>query len=600
MNKKKFRLVLWSFGLLLFISNIGYAQAPSFTIGSAVNVTTTNITIPVTASNFNQVLAWQGSINWDNSKLNYVSISSPITQLTGIQFNASVASNTGRLSFVWIDNNLNVQTIASNSVLFSITFSVVNGASGGSDLLFANSPTQLLLSNSTGTAVNNVSYNNGNVSFPASVLVPQFAIGSLVNVITSTVVIPVTSKNFIQILAWQGSINWDNTKLTFQNISNINAQLNGFQSTSSVTGSTGKISFIWSDENLLPQTISDNSLLFNITLNVVSGATGSAAVFFAADPTALILSNAQGGTISSPIYNSGTISFPGASLPPEFILGSLYDISTSTITVPVTVKNFAQLLACQGSINWDLTKLSFLSISNPVSQLTGMLSNATVSGTTGRLSFLWTDANLIAQTIADNTVIFTITFNVLGGNSGYSQIYFSNVPTTLLLSNATANSIANSTFTNNTTTFSGDLCFGGSTTVTSSIIGAGYQWQVNTGTGFVNISNNANYSGTTTNVLGLNNVPAAWAGYQFRCMVNGANSNPFILKFRNYFTGAINTSWENINNWSCTSLPDDKTDVVITSGTLVLNSNATCKSVTVGSGAVFRVATGFILNLIGP
>ncbi|MGF2410952.1 FG-GAP-like repeat-containing protein [Ferruginibacter sp.] len=68
------------------------------------------------------------------------------------------------------------------------------------------------------------------------------------------------------------------------------------------------------------------------------------------------------------------------------------------------------------------------------------------------------------------------------------------------------------------------LCANGSTSITSDITGSSYQWQQNTGNGFTNISDNANFSGTSTSTLQLNNIPLAWNGYQYRCIVNTAFS----------------------------------------------------------------------------
>jgi len=66
--------------------------------------------------------------------------------------------------------------------------------------------------------------------------------------------------------------------------------------------------------------------------------------------------------------------------------------------------------------------------------------------------------------------------------------------------------------------------------------GAGYRWQVNTGSGFTNITNNAIYSGATTNTLVLTNPPATYSGYIYRCQVTSpsggcppANSNSVTL-----------------------------------------------------------------------
>lgn len=50
---------------------------------------------------------------------------------------------------------------------------------------------------------------------------------------------------------------------------------------------------------------------------------------------------------------------------------------------------------------------------------------------------------------------------------------------------------------------------------------ASYQWQVNTGGGFVNIANAAPYSGVTTSVLSVSPVASSMSGYQYQCIVTG-------------------------------------------------------------------------------
>lgn len=141
-------------------------------------------------------------------------------------------------------------------------------------------------------------------------------------------------------------------------------------------------------------------------------------------------------------------------------------------------------------------------------------------------------------------------------------------------------------------------CPGGNATVTSNLNGSNYQWQVNAGSGFVNINNNANYNGTHTITLQLNAIPATWYGYQYRCLVDGANSNPFFLKFTATWTGAVNNNWENPANWGCGAIPDANTDVVINSGTITINANASCRSLTVKPGASVTVKPGINLDVM--
>ncbi len=64
------------------------------------------------------------------------------------------------------------------------------------------------------------------------------------------------------------------------------------------------------------------------------------------------------------------------------------------------------------------------------------------------------------------------------------------------------------------------LCANSSTTIASGISGTSFQWQQNTGSNFINIGDNTNFSGTSTGTLGLKNVPLSWNGFQYRCIVN--------------------------------------------------------------------------------
>lgn len=142
------------------------------------------------------------------------------------------------------------------------------------------------------------------------------------------------------------------------------------------------------------------------------------------------------------------------------------------------------------------------------------------------------------------------------------------------------------------------LCANGGTALVSNINGPSYQWQVNTGAGFVNISDNANYSGTNTASLQLSNVPTTWYGYQYRCLVNGLYSNKFTLRFTNYWTGAVNNLWENPGNWSCGVVPDANTDVIMNSGTVVLGSNALIRTLQLAPEVSFTVGSGFTLTIL--
>lgn len=142
------------------------------------------------------------------------------------------------------------------------------------------------------------------------------------------------------------------------------------------------------------------------------------------------------------------------------------------------------------------------------------------------------------------------------------------------------------------------ICAGGNTVLRSFAAGATYQWQVNTGSGFVNITDGPNYSGSATTALQLTAIPAAWANYQYRCVVNGLPDAAQGLALTNTWKGGTNDAWENPANWSCGTVPDANTQVVIGSGTLVIRSNVTIQTLRLSPGVNLSIDPGFTLTVL--
>jgi len=67
------------------------------------------------------------------------------------------------------------------------------------------------------------------------------------------------------------------------------------------------------------------------------------------------------------------------------------------------------------------------------------------------------------------------------------------------------------------------ICSGNNTSFSVGVSGTiqSYQWQVNTGTGFINLVNGSVYSGVSTGSLIVTAATTAMNGYQYRCIVSG-------------------------------------------------------------------------------
>lgn len=66
-------------------------------------------------------------------------------------------------------------------------------------------------------------------------------------------------------------------------------------------------------------------------------------------------------------------------------------------------------------------------------------------------------------------------------------------------------------------------CIGGNSGFYCGATGSGitYQWQVDSGLGFVNLSNNAIYQGVNSELLLISNITLAMNGYKYRCLLSG-------------------------------------------------------------------------------
>ena len=146
-------------------------------------------------------------------------------------------------------------------------------------------------------------------------------------------------------------------------------------------------------------------------------------------------------------------------------------------------------------------------------------------------------------------------------------------------------------------------CANDTVLLTSTVRGSTYQWQVNTGSGFVNVVNNTNYSGSAALNLYINNPPSGWYGYQYRCLVDGISySAVLLLKFTAYWNGSYSTAWENPLNWNCGFVPDANTDVIINNGpphSPTVSSTSSCRSVSSRPGTMITVKPGADLIITG-
>lgn len=168
-----------------------------------------------------------------------------------------------------------------------------------------------------------------------------------------------------------------------------------------------------------------------------------------------------------------------------------------------------------------------------------------------------------ADALADNTNTIT---NPVAFSSGTGMVYVL-VKSGLCAKIATINLNVTLTPTITTQPVNKLVCIGANTTFTATAINdAGYQWQVNTGSGFVDLVNNATYAGATTNTLSITNALRSLNTYSYKLIVK-SNCSPHLESNTVVLTVPEVKATVTATNVSCFGQADAAVSVVASGGT---------------------------------
>jgi hypothetical protein len=143
-----------------------------------------------------------------------------------------------------------------------------------------------------------------------------------------------------------------------------------------------------------------------------------------------------------------------------------------------------------------------------------------------------------------------------------------------------------------------NTCVGAPFSIASNVIGTNFRWQVSVdGVSYVDLTNNQMYTGVASSQLMVSGLDANAYGSYYRCVVDNVPQKGTQVLFRNAFTGAVNSDWQNAANWSCGSVPTGMVDVIVNKP-VTINSNVTVRSITIMPGATVTIAQGNTITLL--
>lgn len=117
---------------------------------------------------------------------------------------------------------------------------------------------------------------------------------------------------------------------------------------------------------------------------------------------------------------------------PVFTISSQEAEPGAIIDVNFNVNSFTNLIAAQMSVNWDQTVLKFRTLKNLNESVTGLtpLSFGTFASNVdnGRFTMSWFESNVMPVNLPDNSLFFTVEFEVIGAPCASSSVAITNNP----------------------------------------------------------------------------------------------------------------------------------------------------------------------------
>ena len=336
------------------------SDALTLAISSEVGAVGEISCVDVSVANFNDMLSLQGSIEWDNSIVEFDAVND-VGTVSGLAFGTNNAINAGVLSFLWLDEDIEGVSLNDDDVLFEICFSGL--AEGESPVSVVDAPTSI------------EAINLEMESVPVETLTGSITIGSA-SIFTTAynyecVVYEDSTVVDLNVVVWGGGTQ----PYTFE-WSNGYTEVDSFLTTLTYT-CPGTFDLTITDADGVSEVLQD------LTDDCECGAS--------IDALTLAISSEQGEV--------GEIS-----------------------CVDVSVANFNDMLSLQGSIEWDNSIVEFDAV-NDIGTVSGLNFGTNNAMSEGVLTFVWLDEGLQGVSLNDDDVLFEICFSGLAeGESPVSVV----------------------------------------------------------------------------------------------------------------------------------------------------------------------------------
>ena len=435
--------------------NEGGNGATEFTLSATSASATCSdnlVCIEVNADNFTSLSDLQFSVNWDQSLLEFVSVTNNDGALDpglGVVYGQTQTAN-GILNFTWSDVEGDGHTLANGMRLFTLCYRPLSDGVAAISFTDNNTPIEVTryIDESTIEPVTDAIFTGGSINISNCNTAPPVA-GDAFTIIAGTntatctdqtVCINVLANNFTSLADVQFSVNWDASVMEFVSVTNNDGALD--PGLGVVYGQTqvqnGILNFTWSDVEGDGHTLADGMRLFTLCFRPLSN--GVAAISFTDNNTPIEVTRYIDSSTIEPVtdavFTAGSVTVSGCTEVNNtnftlFMSGLEVDCAAmDNICIDVLANNFTNLADVQFSVNWDQSNLQFVSVTNNDGALDPGL--GVVYGQTqtsdGILNFTWSDVEGDGHTLTNGTRLFTLCYELVGPGSNEITFTDNNTP----------------------------------------------------------------------------------------------------------------------------------------------------------------------------
>ncbi|TNE69467.1 MAG: HYR domain-containing protein [Bacteroidetes bacterium] len=332
--------------------------------------------IPVRVFNFNDVAGLQFTFAWNPAHLDYAYITDINPAMSGIGFDTTSFTSSGKFTFSW--TTIGGLSLPDTSILFKVAFARIGGPA--TLMEFTDDPTAIAAIDPMGNdlmvetvpgQVEPIDMEPPSVVCPDPVTVEVFGPSPVNNIAPASIL--------------------DNCSVESIGWSSVGATMGNFPNDPDASGS-----------------------VFNL---------GQSTVTYEVSDV--------GGNTASCTFTVDLVLAPSDSL--TIIASDANASCGQTVTIEITALNFDSISGLQFSLGWDTTVLQYDTVGNFNPSL--LLNNANF-GTNfagdGFLGFAWTSGLPNGTTLADGSVLFSISFNVVASNNSSTALEFGAFPTDLV------------------------------------------------------------------------------------------------------------------------------------------------------------------------